>query len=98
MKNSVQFRTSKGWLILIILQILVIPVMGLALVWSGIEKTDTSYFISVVKSDVREKEALRAKLSVERERLLSPFELRQRANKFGMREPISGQIRRMESK
>ena len=40
--------------------------------------------------------ALRAKLEVERERLLSPYELRRRAEEFGMREPRPGQVRRME--
>ena len=38
----------------------------------------------------------RAKLEVERERLLSPYELRRRAEEFGMREPRPGQVRRME--
>ena len=38
----------------------------------------------------------RAKLEVERERLLSPYELRRRAEEFGMREPKPGQVRRME--
>ena len=38
----------------------------------------------------------RAKLEVERERLLSPYELRRRAEDFGMREPRPGQVRRME--
>ena len=45
---------------------------------------------------MRERRALRAKLEVERERLLSPYELRRRAEEFGMREPRPGQVRRME--
>ncbi len=72
--------------------------MGLILVWTGIERTDLTYFINIAQNDVREREALRAKLSVERERLVSPYELRIMAQKFGMREPAAGQVRRMELK
>ena len=71
-------------------------VMGLVLVWSNIERMDTTYFINIAQNEMRERRALRAKLEVERERLLSPYELRRRAEEFGMREPRPGQVRRME--
>lgn len=89
-------KVRRGWLILFILEILAIPVMGLILVWSGIERTDTTYFINIAQNEARERQALRAKLEVERERLLSPYELRRKADEFGMREPGAGQVRRME--
>lgn len=88
----------KGWLLLLTLEIAAIPVFGLILVWSGIERTDTSYFINIAQNEVRERQTLHAKLEVERERLLSPYILRQRAEEFGMHEPHSGQVRRMEIK
>lgn len=89
-------KPGKGWLFLFIILILAIPIMGLVLVWSGIERTDTTYFINIAQTDVRERLGLHAKLEVERDRLLSPYELRRRAGEFGMKEPRAGQIRRME--
>lgn len=90
-------KPGRAWLAALALEVLALPVMGLILVWSGIERTDTTYFINIARNETREKEALRAKLEVERERLLSPHELRKRANEFGMREPCPGQVRRLET-
>lgn len=89
-------RPRRGWLILFVLEILALPVMGLALVWSGIERTDTTYFINIAQNEVRERQGLHAKLEMERDRLLSPYELRKKAEEFGMKEPKPGQVRRME--
>ena len=87
---------GRGWLAVLALELLGLPVMGLVLVWSGIERTDTTYFINIAQNEVRERQPLRAKLEVERERLLSPYELRRRAQEFDMREPGPGQVRRMD--
>lgn len=89
-------KPRRGWLILFALMVLGLPVMGLVLVWSGIERTDTTYFINIAQNEARERQALHAKLEVERDRLLSPYELMRRAEEFGMKEPRAGQIRRME--
>lgn len=97
-KNLPRARARRSWLILFILELLAIPVFGLILVWSGIERTDTTYFINIAQNDMRERQALHAKLRIELERLLSPYELRKRAEEFGMREPAPGQVRRMEIK
>lgn len=97
-KNQGKPRNRKSWLILLVVEILALPVMGLMLVWSGIERTDTTYFINIAQNEARERMALHAKLEVERERLLSPYELRRRAGEFGMHEPKAGQVRRLELK
>lgn len=91
-------KPRRGWLILLVLEAMAIPVMGLVLVWSGIERTDTTYFINIAQNEARERQMLHAKLEVERDRLLSPYELRRRAEEFGMKQPGAGQIRRMEIK
>lgn len=91
-------KPQRGWVFVFVLELLALPVMGLMLVWSGIERTDTTYFINIAQTEVREKEILRNKLEVERERLLSPYELRKKAEQFGMHEPASGQVRKMEIK
>ncbi len=97
-KNLIQPKTSRSWLIILALELLAIPVLGLVLVWGGIERTDTTYFINIAQNEVRDKLALRAKLEVEKERLLSPYELRRKAEEFGMHEPHQGQVRRIELK
>ncbi|WP_165175986.1 hypothetical protein [Desulfovibrio sp. ZJ369] len=98
LKKSVppQARGGKGWLLVLALGLMACMVMGLVLVWSNIERMDTTYFINIAQNELRERRDLRAKLQVERERLLSPYELRRRAEEFGMREPRPGQVRRME--
>lgn len=90
--------SRRGWLVIFVLELLALPVMGLTLVWSGIERTDTTYFINIAQNEVRDRQNLHAKLEVEKERLLSPYELRRRAEEFGMKEPKAGQVRRMELK
>ena len=98
MRKSAIKPRSRGWLILVTLELLAIPVMGLIQVWSGIERTDLNYFINIAQNDMREKMALHAKLAVEKERLLAPYILRQRAEEFGMHEPTPGQVRKLELK
>lgn len=91
-------RGSTGWLLIIALGILSCMVMSLVMVWINIERIDTSYFINILQVDVRERLAHKAKLEVEREHLLSPYELGRRAEAFGMHQPKPGQIRRMDEK
>lgn len=97
-KPAPKSKISRGWIIAVVLELLLLPVFGLLLVWSGIEQTDTTYFINIAQAEAREKQTLRSKLEVERERLLSPYELRRKASEFGMHEPKAGQVRRMEIK
>ena len=82
---------------LLALGLLACMTMCLILVWSNIERIDTTYFINIAQNKLQERKALRAKLEVERERLLSPYELRRKAEEIGMKEPKPGQVRRMEA-
>ena len=70
---------TKSWLLLLALGLLACMTMCLILVWSNIERIDTTYFINIAQNKLQERKALRAKLEVERERLLSPYELRRKA-------------------
>lgn len=97
-KNQPKPKSGRGWIVAIAIEILAGLAMLLLLVWSGIERTDTSYFINKAQNEARERQILHAKLQVERERLLSPYELRRKAEEFGMHEPKAGQVRRMEIK
>ena len=88
-------RGSSGWKLLIALGILSAVVMGAVMVWINIERTNISYFINNLQTTIGERQALKAKLEVEREHLLSPYELGRKAESFGMHAPRRGQIRRM---
>lgn len=91
-------RGGTGWLLIITLGILSCMVMSLIMVWINIERVDTSYFINIMQVDARERLAHKTKLEVEREHLLSPYELGRKAEAFGMHPPKPGQIRRMDGK
>ncbi len=82
-----------GWLLCVVVGVLAAMIMTLVLVWVNIERTDTRYFMTSLQVDVREKQAHKAKLEVEREYLLSPRELGRRAGKLGLHPPEPGQIR-----
>ena len=87
--------SSNGWLLAFILSLLLSLLMGLALVWLSIERTDKAYAIRQLRADVEERAVLKTKLEVERDRLLAPHVLRRKAQQLGMTEAKPGQIRRM---
>ena len=99
MKKAAVFQKAngRGWLLVLAWGVIICMSMGLVLVWVNIERMDTNYFINIAQNKLQERKALRAKLEVERERLLSPYELRRKAEEIGMKEPKPGQVRRMEA-
>ncbi len=84
---------KNGWLLCVVVGVLSALIMTLVLVWVNIERTDTSYFMTTLQVDVREKQSHKAKLEVEREYLLSPRELGRRAKGLGLYQPEPGQVR-----
>ena len=90
------FLQGKTWSFLLSVNILMAVVLSFILVWVSIERMDINYFINLERSRLREKQSLHGKLEVEKERLLSPYELRLKAEKLGMKAPAPGQIRRMD--
>ena len=96
-RNTEQKRGGRGWLLFLMIGIMSLIAMGLVMVWSNIERMDTTYFINIAQNTLNERRAHRAKLEVERERLLSPYELKRKAQEFGMREAAATQIRRLRA-
>ncbi|MDR3319980.1 MAG: hypothetical protein LBS77_03390 [Desulfovibrio sp.] len=95
-KSANKEQKGRGWILALSLELLASMLMGLILVWSNIERMDTTYFINMLQNEIREKQNLHAKLEVERGRLLSPRELKHHAEELGMKKPKAGHIRRME--
>ena len=87
--------SSSGWLLAFIISLLLSLLMGLALVWLSIERTDKAYSIRQLRNEVEQRAVLKTKLEVERDRLLAPHVLRRKAIQLGMSEAKPGQIRRM---
>lgn len=87
--------SSSGWLLLLVLSLLFSLVMGLALVWLSIERTDMAFTIRQLRGQLEERIVLKAKLEIERDRLLSPHILGRKADELGMREARPGQIRKL---
>ena len=86
--------SSSGWLLAFIISLLLSLLMGLALVWLSIERTDKAYSIRQLRNEVEQRAVLKTKLEVERDRLLAPHVLRRKAIQLGMSEDKPGQIRR----
>jgi len=84
-----------GWLLAIILSVLSSLVIGLSLVWLNIERMDMAYNLRRMQGELEDRQSLKAKLEVERDRLLSPYELGRKAVALGMRDARQGQIRRL---
>ena len=87
--------SPSGWMLALVLSLLFSVLIGLALIWFSIERTDKAYSIRQLQSGLVERTILKSKLEVERERLLAPHLLRQKAAALGMTEARFGQIRRM---
>ncbi|MCR5814339.1 MAG: hypothetical protein K6G15_07595 [Desulfovibrio sp.] len=89
-------RGGRGWILAFALGILSLLIMLLIHVWTNIERVDTSYFITRAQQEIADRHEHLAKLEIERERLLTPHELKQKAVGYGMHEAYPGQIRRLD--
>ena len=87
---------GSGWMLVLVTSVLISLVMGLGLVWMSIESTDRVYAIGQMSTQLAERKGLKIKLEVERDRLLSPYELGRAAVELSMREALPGQIRRLD--
>ncbi len=88
--------TGWRWSVCLGINIAIAIISGFYLVWASIETTDLTYFINLEELRCNEKKEIHAKLQVERDSLLSPAELRAKAQKYGMKESAPGQIRRLD--
>ena len=87
---------SGGWLLTLILSLLFSMVLGLCLVWLSIDRNDTAYSIHKLQLQIEEARAHVGKLEVERDTLLSPYVLGDKAERLGMGMADPGQVRRLE--
>ena len=88
--------SGQGTVLALVVSVICLAALGLTLVWMNIERTKLAYRVRTLQQDVDTRMELNAKLSVEREHLLSPQELGRKAEILGLHTALPGQIRRME--
>ncbi len=70
--------------------------LGLTLVWVNIERVDLAYELKTLERELQDKQEQHSKLLVERQYLLAPATLRDRAEQAGLRPPRRNQIRMLQ--
>jgi len=90
-------ETGQGGLVLpMVISVTILVALALALTWLNIERTKLAYRVRVLQNEVVRITDLNANLSIEREHLLSPHELRKKAERMGLGPARPGQIRRIQ--
>jgi uncharacterized protein with NRDE domain len=67
----------------------------MTLVWLNIERVDMAYGFKELQQELERRESLASKLRVERDNLVAPYRLRNKAAEYGMGPARSGQMRHM---
>lgn len=70
--------------------------LALVMVWVNTERTALGYELRALQQRFAEESAYSSKLELERDRLLSPYHLEQKARELGMSGAKPGQVRRLE--
>ncbi len=69
--------------------------LGLGAVWLNIERMDLAYDLRKMEKSLGKKEDLAVKLMVERNNLVSPYQLKKLAGRHALGVAAPGQIRRI---
>ena len=80
---------------IIALLLVVTMALGLGSVWLNIERMDVAYDLRNMEKRLQASTELVSKLEVERDNLLSPYQLRRMADGLGLVPAETGQIRSM---
>jgi hypothetical protein len=81
----------------LVISVTILVALALALVWLNIERTKLAYRVRVLQNEVARTTDLNARLSIEREHLLSPHELGRNAERMRLGPARPGQIRRIQN-
>lgn len=86
---------SGTWGLCIIISLLFSLAAGVVLIWISIARNDLGYEIFKLQKEIDNGMAHITKLEVERDSLLSPYVLNEKAKQLGLRIADPGQIRRL---
>ncbi len=90
-------RPTREWALSMALGLALALGLGLLLVWINIERVDMAYGFKKLQTELEAREAHADKLQIERDNLVSPYRLRQKAQELGLGPARSGQIRRVHT-
>jgi len=94
---SLNVRLTPRGLFLLIVGGVCALLLGLAVVWMNIERMDTAYRLKALQMELDARQSLAAKLRLERDNLLSPLRLREKAREYGLGPAKPGQLRHMNT-
>ena len=83
------------WLLLLMISLLFSFSTGLFLIWMSIDRTELAYNILKTQNELDSGKGHIVKLEVEKDSLLSPYELDKKAQELGLRIADPGQVRRL---
>lgn len=83
------------WLLILMISLLFSFSAGLFLIWMSIERTELAYNTYKIQNELNSGEGHIVKLEVEKDSLLSPYELDKKAQELGLRIADPGQVRRL---
>ncbi len=86
---------SNAWLIMLMISLLFSFSVGLFMVWMSVDRTELAYNIYKAQNSLESSLGHITKLEVERDSILSPYELDKRAKDLGLVVADPGQIRRI---
>ena len=90
-----QSMHASVWLFALIISLLLSFSAGLFLIWMSIDRTDLAYTIHRIQKNLANDQGHIVKLEVERDSLLSPYELDKKAQELGLKIADPGQVRRL---
>ncbi len=88
-------QSSGTWGLCMIISLLFSLATGVVLIWISIARNDLGYEIFKLQKEIDNGLAHITKLEVERDSLLSPYVLHEKAKDLGLRIADPGQIRRL---
>lgn len=83
------------WLLTLMISLLFSFSAGLFLIWMSIERTELAYNTYKIQNEISSGQGHVVKLEVEKDSLLSPYELDKKAHELGLRIADPGQVRRL---
>ena len=96
--NGKEEGRGQNLVLALVISFAALVALGLTLVWMNIERTKMAYRMRTLQREADEQTELNAKLSVEREHLLSPRILGGKATGMGLGPAKAGQIRRLDAR
>lgn len=87
---------TKAWVWLFVGSVVLNLALIVMVAWMSTQKIQMGYSLKQMHTSYGSKQDHASKLVVERDNLLSPYNLREKAAEFGMRTARPGEIRRMK--